>query len=125
MIGGIDIMIPTQAGPSSLVAAVRAIVQYWPNAVFENAVTGDRYARLANIPFGRLDEVFVYRDAKTADAWDAEGAVPDLHDTMVHVITDEDRLTLVVDSTEGLIAELIAAVRSVLDGFYPLRLKDR
>ena len=101
MIGGIDIAIPTQAGDSSLVAAVRAILQYWPNAVFENGVTGERYGRLAEVPFGLIEEIFVYRDSAIADAWEAEGTVPDLYDTMVHVIADDDRVTLVVDSTEG------------------------
>ena len=47
MIGGIDIAIPTQNCDSSLVSAVRAILQYWPKAVFENGTTGERYDRLA------------------------------------------------------------------------------
>lgn len=114
MIGGIDITIPIQAGDSSLVAAVRAIVQYWPNAAFENGVSGERYDRFADIPFGRIEELFVYRDAQTARAWDIDGAVPELYDTMVHLIVDDDRLALVVDSTEGPMAELIDAVRSAL-----------
>lgn len=114
MIGGIDIAIPTQAGDLSLMAAVRAILQYWPSAVFENAVTGQRYDCLAELPFGRIEEIFVYRDAEVAEAWEAEGAVPDLYDAMVHIISDDDRITLVVDSTEGQMAELIAAVRSGL-----------
>jgi hypothetical protein len=114
MIGGIDIAIPTQAGDSSLVAAVRAILQYWPDAVFENGLTAERYDRLLQVPFGRLEELFVYRDATIADAWDAEGAVPELYDTMVHLLTDDDRITVVVDSTEGAMADLIAAIRSGL-----------
>ncbi len=44
----------------------------------------------------------------------AEGAVPELYDTMVHFIVDEDQLTFVVDSTEGPMAELVSAVRSGL-----------
>lgn len=115
MIGGIDIAIPTQAGDLSLLAAVRAILQYWPKAVFETGITGERYARLSDVPFGRIDEIFVYRDSAVADAWEAEGAVPDLYDTMVHVIADDDRITLVVDSTEGLMAQLIETVRSGLN----------
>ncbi|HUY89042.1 MAG TPA: hypothetical protein VMV10_09930 [Pirellulales bacterium] len=59
MIGGIDIEMPTQNSDSSLIAAVRAILQYWPKAVFENGTTGERYNRLADIPFGRREEVFV------------------------------------------------------------------
>ena len=114
MIGGIDIAIPAQNVDSSLVAAVRAILQYWPRAVFENGTTGQRYNRLPDIPFGRLQEIFVYRDAPIADAWDAEGAVPELYDTMVHLIADDGRITLVVDSTDGPIAEIIGAIRSAL-----------
>lgn len=114
MIGGIDIAILTQNSDSGLVAAVRAILQYWPRAVFENGTTGERYDRLANVPFGRLQELFVYRDVAIADAWDADGAIPELYDTMVHLLADDDRITLVVDSTDGPIAELVDAVRSAL-----------
>lgn len=112
MIGGIDIAISARNSDSGLVAAVRAILQYWPRAVFENGTTGERYNHLASIPFGRVQEIFVYRDAAIADAWDAEGAIHELYDTMVHLLADDDRITLVVDSTEGPIAELVDAVRS-------------
>jgi hypothetical protein len=38
MIGGVDIEIPTRAAECSLQVAVRAMIQCWPKAVFENAL---------------------------------------------------------------------------------------
>lgn len=87
MIGGIDIHLPTKAGASSVEVAVRAIRQRWQRAVFENGITGDRYTDFSQIPFGEIEELFVYRDTRAADAWDADGAIPALYNTMVHIIS--------------------------------------
>ena len=62
MIGGIDVRIPSGAGPQSIEVAVRAIRQAWPGAVFENGNTAERYPFFRQIPFGAVDELFVYRD---------------------------------------------------------------
>ena len=78
MIGGIDIPIPTTAGPNSIEVAVRAIRQKWPHAEYENGLTGERYSQFCQIPFGEIEEIFVYRDHESADLWEAEGAVPSL-----------------------------------------------
>ncbi len=114
MIGGIDIEIPTKAGDLSVVVAVRAIRQKWPRAVFENGLTGDRYNKFGEIPFGSLEEIFVYRDSEAADAWDADGAVPELSNTMVHIIADEGMLTVVVDERDAVMEEILAAISSGL-----------
>ena len=47
-----------------------------PLAVFENSLTGDRYDRFWQIPFGAIEEIFVYRNNADANVWDAEGAFP-------------------------------------------------
>jgi hypothetical protein len=114
MIGGIDVHLPTRAGGSSVEVAVRAIRQRWPRAVFENGLTGERYDHFRHIPFGEIEEIFVYRDGASADEWDAQGAVPSLHNTMVHIVADEDMITLVVDERDHEMEELIAAIRSGL-----------
>jgi hypothetical protein len=114
MIGGIDTYIPTQAGKVAMEVAVRAIRQYWPLAVFENGNTGDRYPSFSEIPFGDLEEIFVYRDAKSADGWDAEGAIPGLLNTMVHVVDDDEGLTVVVDEKDDLMKELLKTIISGL-----------
>lgn len=64
MIGGIDVRLPTRAGAVAVQVAVRAVRDHWPQAVFENGDTGMRYDQFRQIPFGELNEVFVYRDRR-------------------------------------------------------------
>ena len=86
MIGGVDISIPTKTGALSLEASVRVVRQLWIDAVYENGVTGERYLRFEDIPFGKLNEVFIYRDPSAADVWEEKGAVPEAFNSMVHLI---------------------------------------
>jgi hypothetical protein len=116
MIGGIDIPIRTRAAESSLIAAVRAIRQYWPEAVFENGSTGERYQSYWDTPFDSLDEVFVYRDSGAADIWDSEGAIPAAYNSMIHLVAEEGLTTVVIDDLEDrAIKEMVEAIRSALD----------
>jgi hypothetical protein len=114
MIGGIDIHIPSKAGGLSIEVAARAIRQAWSGAVFENGITGDRYDRFGEIPFGDIEEIFVYRDAASAAIWDAEGAVPEAFNRMIHLIHDEGWVTAVVDERTDEMNEIIAAIKSSL-----------
>lgn len=109
MIGGVDIPILTGAGELSLVAATRAIRQYWPSAVFEDSATGRRYPSYWDTPFDQMEEVFVYRDAAAADLWDTEGAIPQAHNSMIHLIADEGLTTVVVDDPDDLVMKIIVA----------------
>jgi hypothetical protein len=120
MIGGIDIQIPTRCGASSVEVTVRSIRQKWPNAAFENAVTGERYGDFCLIPFGEIEELFVYRDSASADSWDVEGAIPSLENTMIHIVADEELITVVVDLRDEAMEQIIAAIESALgdDIFY-------
>lgn len=101
MIGGVDIEIPTLAGRSSLDYCVRAILRFWPRPLFEDGDTGERFSEFRQLPVGNLRELLVYRDAETAAKWDALGAVPELQDTMVHLLSDEGYVTIVVDNPES------------------------
>ena len=114
MIAGIDIRIPTRLGTASVEVAVRVIKQVWPHAVFENGLTGERYHRFQQIPFGKIEEIFVYRDRASADVWDEEGAVPAASNSMIHVIADEDMVTLVVDENTNEMIEIINSVETAL-----------
>ncbi len=114
MIGGIDIRLPTRCGESSVEVAVRAIRQKWSHAVFENGTTGERYADFATIPFGHIEELFVYRDTGAAEVWEAEGAIPAAINTMIHIVPDDDSLTVVVDERDAAMNEIIAAIQSGL-----------
>jgi hypothetical protein len=115
MIGGIDTHIPTRVGDLAVEVAVRAVRQHWPDAVFEHGDTGDKYDEFWQIPFGELNEIFVYRDPIASQRWDAEGAVPEVYNTMVHIIADEGMITLVVDEKDAAMQQLIATISSALD----------
>jgi hypothetical protein len=110
MIGGIDVRIPSIADDLSLEVAVRAIRQVWPRAVFENGLTGERYDSFGEIPFGEVEEIFVYRDRAAAEIWDAQGAMPEASNTMIHLIADPGWVTAVVDQRTGEINEILAAI---------------
>jgi hypothetical protein len=114
MIGGIDIRLPTRAGALSAEVAVRAIRQRWPHAIFENGLTGERYGLFAEIPFGELEELFVYRDLRAAELWDNEGAVPEAYNSMIHVIRDPDMVTVVIDERDAEMDCIIGTIRSAL-----------
>jgi hypothetical protein len=115
MIGGIDIPLPTRAGRASLEVAVRAIRQRWPRAEFEDALSGERFEHFLQIPFGEIEELFVYRDRAAADAWDEQGAVPSVANTMIHLISDPDAMTVVVDERDAAMNEVVQAIKSGLE----------
>jgi hypothetical protein len=114
MIGGVDIELRSMAGDLAVEVAVRAVRQHWPHAVFENPETAERYETFLEIPFGELNELFIYRDAAAADAWDAQGAVPELYNTMVHIVADPDTVTVVVDEKNSVIDELVGDISQAL-----------
>ncbi len=114
MIGGVDIPLISRAGASSSEVSVRAIRQIWPGAVFENGLTGDYYPQFRQVPFGELEELFVYRDLGAAKAWDDEGAVPETYNSMIHLIVEEERLTVVIDERDAEMESMIAAINSAL-----------
>jgi hypothetical protein len=64
MIGGTDVVIPTFAGPIALDARVRIIRRYWPQARFEDAITGEKYGDSGDLPIGSIRELFVYPNAR-------------------------------------------------------------
>lgn len=114
MIGGIDIDLPTYGNSLALEIGVRAIRQIWSTAVFEDAETGDRYNRFWQIPFGSIKELFVYPDKESADAWDNEGAIPSLSNKMIHLIADDEAITVVVDEKDAAMDEVVSSISSGL-----------
>ncbi len=115
MIGGIDIRIPNRAGQESVEAAVCAIRQMWPRAVFENGNTAEYYGHFWQIPFGYVDELFVYRDANAADLWEENGAIPAAANLMVHVIYDEALITVVIDTLTEEMEAIVESIKSALE----------
>lgn len=119
MIGGTDIAIPAAGGSATLDLCTRIVWQFWPQARFEDAVTGAKYQQYAEIPFASLRELLIYRDAQTESAWDAGDAnAPE--NSMLYLILAKSSITVVVDDprteamrsiVESLRASLEAAIR--------------
>jgi hypothetical protein len=96
MIGGVDVVIPAVGDPATLEACARIVQRLWPHARFEDAETGERYARCGDIPFGRVRELFAYPDEGAKSAWDADS--PDSPpNSMLYLILSPDSVTAVLD----------------------------
>lgn len=114
MIGGTDIVIPATGAAAALDAGVRAIREYWPQATFEDAVTGEKYSRHSDLPFDRTQELFVYKDASAEAAWDADEPDSPIN-SMVYLILAADSVTAVVDAPETKeMRAILQAIRKVL-----------
>ena len=97
MIGGTDIIIPTQAGTAALDLSARLISRDWPEAVFEHAETSQRAETYQGLQFSGVSELLIYKNMNTAKAWGEKGAVPELSNTMIHLLVSAESLTAVVD----------------------------
>lgn len=72
MIGGTDVVFGAVGSSASLEACARIVRRSWPQVRFEDAVTGDKYERLADVPFGSViarknDITVVLDNPDTAD----------------------------------------------------------
>lgn len=108
MIGGTDIVIPATGDAASLDACVRIIRRYWPQARFEDAVSGDKYSSFSDIPFGYVQELLAYPTAEAEAAWDADS--PDSPpNSMLYLIRSPESITAVLDDPHA------AGMRSLLE----------
>lgn len=115
MIGGSDFTFPTPAGALALRSTVRAIVDLWPNAVFEDADSETAPVTIDGLQFGTLKEVFAYRDSQSAMAWENDGATAEQFNAMIHLVASTNGMTIVVgDPAEPDISALLSAVRRTL-----------
>jgi hypothetical protein len=108
VIGGNDIVFPAVGDPASLEACARIIGLHWRHVRFEDAITGDKYQRLGDIPFGRVRELLVYPDAEAEAAWDADSP-GSAENSMLYLIVRPEDLTIVLDNPET------AEMRSILN----------
>ena len=99
MIGGEDIIIqlPGVAPSAAMPAAVRYVLDRWPAAVMQDGDTARRFDSFAGMDFGRLREVFVYRDEHAFQSWEQLGADPTNANQMIHLLADPGQFTIVVD----------------------------
>jgi hypothetical protein len=97
MIAGNDIVFPVVGDAAALEACARIVGQHWPNVRFEDAVTGDKYQRLGDIPFGKVRELLAYQNAEAEAAWDGDS--PDSpENSMLHLIVRPEDITVVIDN---------------------------
>lgn len=111
MIAGVDIVFEGYGGSHAqmLDDTVRAIRRNWRDAVFQDAASGTYLQSYSELAFGRLSELFVYRDHAAFENWSRNGGTEANWHTMVHVIVDSGDVTVVVDDPED------RATRSILD----------
>lgn len=109
MIGGEDILIevPCLAPSMTLPAAVRYVLDRWPNGVTQDGDTGRRFDRFASVEFGNLREVFVYRDEPAFHSWERLGADATNANQMVHLLASSRCLTIVVDDLQDMVSASI------------------
>ncbi len=117
MIGGNDIVFPAVGDSASLEACARIVNRRWPEARFEDAVTGDKYQHLGDIPFGKVRELLAYPNAAAEAAWDADSAVSGENSMICLIVRPED-LTLVLDNPQT------AEMQSILGAIHDLLWTD-
>jgi hypothetical protein len=117
MIAGNDIVFPAVGDSASLEACARIVGRHWPDARFEDAIAGDKYRHLGEIPFGKVRELLVYPNADAEAAWDADS--PDsAENSMLYLIIRPKDLAVVLDNPET------AEMRSVLGAIHDLLWTD-
>lgn len=118
MIGGVDVVIPAVGDAAALEACLRIVKRRWPHARFENAETGEKYARYEEIPLGRLRELFAYSDAQAEALWDADrdDSPPN---SMLYLILSPDFITVVLDDPNT--ADMQAMLESLREILSPLK----
>lgn len=111
-----SIPIPNWATRSAFVAAVRAVMHYWPNAVFGSDSPSRRYDSYWKTPLDLLDRVNVYRDSNAAEMKNVEGAVPNASNNSVVVVTAANGLISISinRSIDGQMQLIIMAIFSAL-----------
>jgi len=117
VIGGNDVVFPAVGDSAVLEACARIVGRHWPDIRFEDAITGDKYQRLGDIPLGRVRELLAYPNADAEAAWDADR--PDSpENSMLYLIVRPEDVTVVLDNPDT------AEMRSILYAIHDLLWTD-
>ena len=99
MIAGNDIVFPAVGDAATLGSCARIVGRHWPNIRFEDAITGEKYPHLDDVPFGKVRELLAYPNAEAEADWDADS--PDsLENSMLYLIARPKDITVVIDNPE-------------------------
>jgi hypothetical protein len=114
MIGGNDIVFGAVGDSASLEACARIIRRVWPHVRFEDAVTGDKYKHITEIPFGSVRELLAYLSKEAEASWDADS--PDSpENSMLYIIVRENDITVVLDDPDAAeISLILEGIRGAL-----------
>jgi hypothetical protein len=97
VIGGNDIVFPAVGDSASLEACARLVNRFWPGIRLEDAITGDKFSRIGDVPFGSVRELLLYPNSEAEAAWDADR--PDSpENSMLYLIVRPLDITVVVDN---------------------------
>ena len=86
-------------------------------ARYENAITGEKYPRLNDIPFAGLTELLTYPSAEAEAGWDADSQ-ESAENSMLYIIVGEEDITVVLDNPHT------AEMRSILEAIHGLLWTD-
>src|ERR1041384_793360 len=90
-------------------AAVRYVLDRWPAAVIQDGDTARRFDSFADMGFGHLREVFLYRDEHAFQSWERLGADAANANQMIHLLASPGQFTIVVDALEDDLEDVGAA----------------
>jgi hypothetical protein len=108
VIGGTDIVFPVVGDSAALEACARVVGRCWPDIRFEDAITGDKYRSVGDIPFGKVRELLAYPNAVAEAAWDADSSTSDENSLLYLIVRPDEDLTVVLDNPDT------AEMRSIL-----------
>ena len=117
MIGGNDIVFPAVGDSAALEACARIVKRHWPDIRFEDAITGDKYQRLGDIPLGRVQELLAYPNSEAEATWDAESPESP-ENSMLYLIVRPEEITVVLDNP------YTSEMKSILDSIHDLLWTD-
>ena len=116
MIGGHDISLLSDTPAQATEGTVRLALALWRDAVVEDAETGELLGSVIGTDRELPSEILIYRNAFARDCWVAHGAVPENASSMIHVVRDEDSVTVIVDDPDT--QEMAALLEAVRDHVY-------
>lgn len=99
MIGGTDIVFPAVGDSAALEACARIVRRHWPDVRFEDAITGQKYSQLGDIPLGKVRELLAYPDDESEAAWDSDSPNSPENSMLSLIVRPED-VTVVLDNPD-------------------------
>lgn len=116
MIGGEDIVIHGAPRPDDWGTIVRFMSYAWPEAIVEDANSGDVVPIGGSLaaPLGieeatarRRGEFFVYKNGQSLRSWEESGATEENGDDMIHFLMGPQTITCVVGHLDSPSAALV------------------